>query len=125
MSGLTSGNFKIFETSEWILNLNSSNCRAPKIIFNDTEFEPVSWELRIENSLFNFRVGVGVGGHHATNFSHISKDVQENNISFDTNAITGGYREKWSYMKNRPKNENYGGKNCVGLAKFKLVVLLI
>jgi len=67
------------------LNRNSSNCKAPKIIFNDTELEPVSWELRIENTLVNFCVGVGMGGHDATNFSHISKEAPENFKPFDKN----------------------------------------
>ena len=58
---LISGIFRIYEPSEWILNLNSSNCRALKIIFNDTELEPVSWELKFKNTLFNFCAGVGVG----------------------------------------------------------------
>ena len=38
-----------------------------------------------ENRLFSFCVGVGVGGHDATNFSYMSKDEQENSKSFDVN----------------------------------------
>ena len=44
----------------------------------------------MENQLFGFCVGVWVGGHHPTNFSHISKDAQENSTSFDTNVFGGG-----------------------------------
>ena len=55
---LNSGNFMIFEPSEWILNLNSSDCRASKIISNDTKLEPISWEFDIENPFFDFCVGL-------------------------------------------------------------------
>ena len=58
MSRLNTGNFRIFEPSEWNLNLNSSDCRASKIIYNDTKLEPISWELNLKNPLFNFCVGV-------------------------------------------------------------------
>ena len=60
---LNSGIFKIFELMEWILNLNSSDCGASKIICNDTNLEPFYWVLNIENSLFSICVGVWVGGH--------------------------------------------------------------
>ena len=36
MIRLNSGIFRIFELREWDLNLNSSDYRASKIIFNDT-----------------------------------------------------------------------------------------
>ena len=36
MHRLNSGIFRIFELREWSLNLNSSDCRASKIIFGDT-----------------------------------------------------------------------------------------
>ena len=42
--------------------MNSSDCRASKIITNDTEAEAISWVPNTENSLFNFCVGVWVGG---------------------------------------------------------------
>ena len=64
---LNSGNFRTFEPSELIFNLSSLNCRAPEIIFNDTELEPVSWGPRVVNTLFNFSVGVGVGGNDVVN----------------------------------------------------------
>ena len=37
---------------------NSSDCRASKIIFNDTQLEPISWELNVGNQLLNFCVFV-------------------------------------------------------------------
>ena len=39
-------------------------------------------------------MGVLVGGHETTNFSHISKDAQENSISFDIFVVTEGDRGK-------------------------------
>ena len=76
MFRLNSGILRIFELGEWNLNLNSSDCRASKIIYNDIKLEPISWELNLKNRLFNFCAGVCVGGHRPTNFSHISKDAQ-------------------------------------------------
>ena len=55
----------IFEPSERNLNLNASDCRASKVIPNDTELETISWELVFANPIVNFCVGVGVGGHDA------------------------------------------------------------
>ena len=76
MNRLNSGIFRIFELREWNLNLNSSDCRASKIIYNDTKLEPIPWEQTRENSLLNFCVGVSVRGHDGTKFFHISKDAQ-------------------------------------------------
>ena len=59
---LNSGIFETFELSAWNIYLNSSDCRASKIIKNDTKFEPISWELSSENSLLNLCVGESVGG---------------------------------------------------------------
>jgi len=56
-------NFGIFELSVWNLNLNSSNCRASKIISNDAKLAPMSWQLSIENLLSYFCVGVWVDRH--------------------------------------------------------------
>ena len=53
---------KIFELSECKLNLNLSDCRASKIIWNDTKVDPISWEPSEENPL-KFCVGISVGGH--------------------------------------------------------------
>ena len=91
MRRLNSG---IFELREFNLNLNSSDCGASKNISNDTQLEPISWELNVGNQCFNFCVGVGVGGQDATNFSHISKDAQENSTSFDTNFMGAARRRK-------------------------------
>ena len=41
--------------------MNNWDCRASKILWNDTKAEPISWEINIENSIFNFCVGVWVG----------------------------------------------------------------
>ena len=73
---LNSGIFRIFDPREWNLNLNSSDCRASKIIWNVTKLGPISWELNIEYPIFNFCVGVWVGEHHRANFSHKPKDAQ-------------------------------------------------
>ena len=61
-----------------------------KIISNDTKLEPISWELNYENPLFNFCVGVWVGGQDAAYFSHVSKDAHENSASFDINVVVVG-----------------------------------
>ena len=106
---LNSGIFRILELSELNLNLNSLDCKASKIISNDTPLEPISWELNVGNQCFNFCVGVGVGGQDATNFSHISKDAQENSTSFDTNCMSAAGRGKKLWSKNCPKNGFYGG----------------
>ena len=67
--------FRIFEPSEWNLNLNRSDCIASKIIPNDTKLELTSLVLSIQNQTLNFCVGVCVcvGGHHRTNFSYRPK----------------------------------------------------
>ena len=52
MDRLNSGIFRIFKVSVQNLNLNSSDCRALKIITNDTKLEPISWELNLKNPLF-------------------------------------------------------------------------
>ena len=36
----------------------SSDCRALKIIKNNSKLEAIPWELNVENHLFNFFVGV-------------------------------------------------------------------
>ena len=88
---LNSGNFRIFEPCEWNLNLNSSDCRASKIIYNDIKLEPISWELNLKNPVLNTCVGVSVGGHPRANFSHTAKDAQNNSTSVDPNLMTVGY----------------------------------
>ena len=60
---LNSGIFRIFEPIRWNLNLNNSDCRAWKIIQNDTKAESIPWEMNIENPKFYFCVGVWLGGH--------------------------------------------------------------
>ena len=70
MVRLNSGIFWNFDPRKWNFNPNSSNCRALKIILNDTKVESIPWELNNENSLLNSCVGVWVGGHHRANFSY-------------------------------------------------------
>ena len=41
----------------------------------------------MENQLFDFCVGVWVGGHLPATLSHASKDAQYNFTSFDTNLM--------------------------------------
>ena len=76
---LNSEIFRIFELSEGNLYLNNSNCKASKIIEIDTKLEQISWEVNVKNPLFNFCVGIWVGG-------------QENSTSFNTNFVTGNAR---------------------------------
>ena len=45
-----------------------------------------------------------VGGHDATNFSHLSKDAQENSTSFDTNVVLGRSGAKMVFNENPTKN---------------------
>ena len=63
MNRLNTGHFRIFELSLGNSNLNSSHCGASKIIWNETKLEAIPWELDVENPLFNFCVGVWIGGH--------------------------------------------------------------
>ena len=77
------------------MNLIGSDCGVSKTILNDMDPVLISWELNTENPLLNFCVGVWAWGQDATNFSHVSKDAQENSTSFDTDVVTGGDRGKW------------------------------
>ena len=61
--------------------------------------------MSIENPIFNFCVGVWVGGHLMV----AQEGCTKNSKSFDTDVVTGGDREKGFWMKNRPKNENHVG----------------
>ena len=90
MIRLNSGIFRIFKVSVQNLNLNSSDCRALKIITNDTKLEPISWELNLKNSCFFICVGVWVRGQDAANFWHVSKDAHKNSASFDINFMVVG-----------------------------------
>ena len=58
MARLNSGIFRIFRLGAWNLNLNNSDCRASKIISNNTKLEAIPRELDVENPLFSFCVGV-------------------------------------------------------------------
>ena len=95
--------------------MTSSDCRASKIIWHDTKLEPIPWVLNIENHLFSICVGVWVGGHHATNFSHISKDAQENFASFDTNVAVVGDGANMVLNEKLTKNWKLRGLKLRGL----------
>ena len=103
MHRLNSGIFMIFELSIWNLNLNSSDCIAQKIIWNDTKLEPIPWELNMKNQFFDFCVGVLVSGHHLANLSHTSKDAKLNSTSFDPYEIPATRRGKSSLLKTTQK----------------------
>ena len=105
---LNSGNFRIFEPSEWNFNLNSSNYRASKIIYNDIKLDPISWELNLINPLFNFCLTVWVGGHPWANLWPRSKDAHKDSTSFDINVVTVGDRGNMVLNKKLGKNGNYG-----------------
>ena len=57
---LNSGIFWLSSLSECNLYLNSSDWTTLKIIQNDTDSEPIPWELSVENQLFHFCGGVWV-----------------------------------------------------------------
>ena len=99
------GVFRIFEPSEWNLNLNRSDCRASKIIQNDIKLELIPWKLSIQNPILNFCVGVWVSGLHRANFSYRLKDAPGN--FFDTNVFADSDREKM--VSNEKLTKNYGG----------------
>ena len=65
---LNSGNLGIFYFTELMINLDSSVCRAWKIISNDTKITMVPWESDIKNSFWNICVGVWVSGQPRANF---------------------------------------------------------
>jgi len=88
---LNSGNFRIFKPREWNLNFNSSDYRAAKIIYNDINLEPISWELDLKNPLSNICVGVWVGGHPRANLWSGSKDAHKNSSSFGPSLMKVGH----------------------------------
>ena len=79
------------------INLNTLDCRASKIIKNDTNF------LGNENPILNFYVGIWVGGHPPANVSHGSKGAQEKFTSFDAHDIPAAGRGKSSIWKTAQK----------------------
>ena len=114
---LNSGILRIFKLREWNLNLNSSDCRASKIICNDSNLDAIPWKLNIENPRFSICVSVWVGRNPPTNLSYGSKDAQENFISFDTNLMGVVRRRKKLYTKNRQKIYFTGVGSALGWAK--------
>merc|ERR1711990_1084816 len=95
-----SGNFRIFEPSEWNLNLNSSDCRASKIIYSDTKLEPISWELNLKNRLFYAKLRFFTG---FSPFSDFMLALEKKDESFP---------DTWTFG-NQPKF-NRIGKSCPG-----------
>ena len=59
--------------------------------------------MNIENLIFKFCVGVGVGGHPPAIISYESKDARENSTSFDNDVVTGGERRKMILAKMIPE----------------------
>ena len=59
-------------------------------------------------------MAVSVGGQQWVNFSHSSKDAQENSTSFDTNVVLEGGGANMVLNEKPAKNGNYVGWNCVG-----------
>ena len=117
--------FSNFNPRECNSNLNSSDLRASKTIWNDIKLEPISWELNIENTLLSICVGVWVGENLATNFKYGSKDAQKNSTSFDTKLMGVARRGKKLRPKNRSKNGFYRGGNCVGWHEIKWIPLIL
>ena len=102
---LNSGNFRIFELIYWNSDRNSSNCRASKIIPNDTKLDTISLGLNMRNPFCNICVAVGVRGPDAANFTDISTDAQKNFTSFDTNPNLGAMRQIWFWIETDQKTE--------------------
>ena len=70
------------------------------MIYNDTKLEPISWELNLENPLFNFCVGVWVGGHPRANLWPESKDAHKTSKSDDRGA-------QWVKLTNEKPAKNW------------------
>ena len=62
MRRLNSKIFRNLDPRKWSLNLSISDWRASKIIRNDSKLETIPRENNIENPVFDFCVGVWVGG---------------------------------------------------------------
>ena len=102
---LNSWIFRIFKLSELNLNLNSPDCKASNILFNDILLEPISWELNVRNHFLNFCVGVRVGGHDVTNFTGVKiawADVKSTKISYSKLRYGSGHLDHrlfWNFDK--------------------------
>ena len=83
--------------SEWILNINISDFRAPKLIFIETELEPISWELN--TYLFNLDKKMHKKISHAYDLPLDTK------IRFPGVWICGD----WAKIK---KNVDFNSSNC-------------
>ena len=85
---LNSGNFRIFDFTDLIMNLDSLVCKAWKIISIDTKISMIPWESDIKNWFWNICVGVWVSGQPRANFLLKSKDALFNCASFGTSIVT-------------------------------------
>ena len=102
MSRLNSGIFWSFDLIKLKSNMTSSDCRASKIIWNDTKLEPISWEQNAGNPLFIVCVGVWVGGHPLTNFSHRPKEwFSERKKAHAYGFHSRNFKKKRSQFQNR------------------------
>ena len=62
-------------------------------------------------------MGVWVRGHHAANFSHISKDAPENSTSFDTKVVVVGGGANMVLNEKPTKNWKLRGLKLRGLRR--------
>ena len=92
----------------------SSSWKDLKIISNDINLDPISWELNTENQLFNICVGVWVSGQHAANFSHLYKSAHENSSSFDKNVVVVGDGPNMVLIEKPTKNWKLRGLKLRG-----------
>ena len=79
--------------------LKLSSCKNLESFWNDTRPEPISWELGIENSVFNFCVGVWAGW---------SKDIYQKMRTKIPNLLIPIL---WAPFD--AENRFYGNWNCV------------
>ena len=62
-------------------------------------------------------MGVWVRGHHATNFSRVSKDAHENSASFDINVVVVGDGANMVLNEKPTKNWKLRGLKLRGLSQ--------
>ena len=91
---------RIFELSVWNLNLNSSDFRAYKIIWNDIKVDPFSWKPKREKSTFQL-----LRRRLSRWTSRGSKDVKEKSTSFDINFVV--VRDGTNMVSNEKPTQNW------------------
>ena len=77
----------------------------------------------MENQLFDFCVGVWVGGHSPATLSHTSKDAQFNFTSFDTNLMGAIGRRKKAMTEKQSKKWILRGLKLRGLRQNQISTL--